>query len=112
LAYESALSQAGASDSGRSTPESSNDLTDQRHDAPAPESGEPADVADVRRRQAAGEIAADLDPPLFLLALMAAIAAPVILPQVARRMGVDTTSPDFEARYAEHMKRIMGHLAG
>lgn len=87
-------------------------LTDQRHDAPAPESGEPADVADVRRRQAAGEIAADLDPRLFLLALMAAIAAPVILPQVARRMGVDTTSPDFEARYAEHMKRVMGHLAG
>jgi TetR/AcrR family transcriptional regulator len=87
-------------------------LTDRDHKAPATKSGETPDVADIRRRQAAGEIAADLDPRLLLLAMMAAIAAPVILPQVARRIGIDTTSPDFEARYAEQMKRIMRHLAG
>jgi TetR/AcrR family transcriptional regulator len=87
-------------------------LTDHGHNVPAPTSGEPPDVADVRRRQAAGEIPADLDPALFLLAMMAAIAAPVILPQVARRMGIDTTAPDFETRYAEEMTRLMGHLAG
>lgn len=87
-------------------------LTGHGGDTPAPISGEPADVADLRRRQAAGELAADLDPALVLLAMMAAIAAPVVLPQVARRMGIDTTSPDFQARYIEQMKRILRHLAG
>lgn len=76
-----------------------------------PSAGESPDVADLRRRQADGELAADLDPPMLLLAMMAAIAAPVILPQVARRLGIDTGAPDFEARYAELMKRIMRHLA-
>jgi TetR/AcrR family transcriptional regulator len=49
---------------------------------------------------------------MLLLAIMAAIAAPIILPQMARRMRIDTGSPDFEARYAEQIKRIVRHLAG
>ncbi|MEV4760119.1 helix-turn-helix domain-containing protein [Micromonospora sp. NPDC049559] len=97
-------------------------LTDRGEDAPPAsaarepgESGtpsEPPDVADLRRRQETGEIAPDLDPALLLLAMTAAIAAPVVLPQVARRMGIDTSAPGFEARYAEQMRRLVRHLAG
>jgi TetR/AcrR family transcriptional regulator len=86
-------------------------LTDRGDDNRTSASNEPADVADIRRRQADGEIPTDLDPTLFLLAIMAATAAPIILPQVARRLGIDTTSADFETRYAEQMKRVMRHLA-
>ncbi|QSB14746.1 hypothetical protein JQS43_25405 [Natronosporangium hydrolyticum] len=68
-------------------------------------------MADIRRRQDAGEIASDLDPALFLLAIMVAImgaiAAPITLPQVARRMGIDPSAPKFEARYAEEVKRLI-----
>src|SRR5689334_1995117 len=46
----------------------------------------PALVDDIRRRQAAGELAADLDPAYVLLLLFAAAAAPVLLPHVAQGM--------------------------
>src|ERR1700722_13458418 len=42
---------------------------------------EPPEVADIRRRQAAGEIAADLDPAYLLIALMGAAVTPVAMPQ-------------------------------
>ena len=66
-----------------------------------------ADVADIRRRQAAGEIPDDLDPAMFTMAVMGAILAPLILPKMARRMGIDTDAPDFEARYADQLKRLI-----
>ncbi|HEX3723042.1 MAG TPA: TetR family transcriptional regulator [Nitrolancea sp.] len=71
------------------------------------------DVADLQRRQAAGEIAADLDPGLVLLALMGAGIAPIAMPQVVRRItGLDIQSPEFEAAYAEQLKRIVRLLGG
>jgi TetR/AcrR family transcriptional regulator len=69
-------------------------------------------LADLRRRQANGELAAELDPGLVLLAVMGAVAAPVIMPQVARRIcGLDPSSPEFEARYADQLKRMIRRLA-
>jgi TetR/AcrR family transcriptional regulator len=77
-----------------------------------PDGGEVPEVADVRRRQASGEIASDLDPGFLLLALMAAVAAGVTLPQMARRVcGIDPTTPEFRERYAEQLRRIVAHLA-
>ncbi|OHV45554.1 TetR/AcrR family transcriptional regulator [Pseudofrankia sp. BMG5.36] len=74
--------------------------------------GEREDLSDFHRRQAAGEIAADLDPGLLQLALMGAILAPVALPHVARRItGLDPTDPDFHARYGEELRRVVRHLA-
>lgn len=67
----------------------------------------PADVADIRRRQAAGEIPDDIDPAMFTMAMMGAILAPLILPKVAQRMGIDTSAPDFESRYADALKRLI-----
>jgi TetR/AcrR family transcriptional regulator len=71
-----------------------------------------ADVADVKRRQADGEIADDLDPSLLLLALEAAVGAGVIFPGDVRRLtGLDPASPEFAERYAEQLRRIVRHLA-
>jgi TetR/AcrR family transcriptional regulator len=71
-----------------------------------------ADVADVRRRQAEGEIADDLEPAFLLLALEAAVGAGVIFPADVRRLtGVDPNSPEFAELYAEQLRRIVRHLA-
>jgi TetR/AcrR family transcriptional regulator len=71
-----------------------------------------SDVADLRRRQANGELASDLDPACVLLALMGALTAPLIMPQVARRIGLDPSSGEFEPRYREQLQRIVRHLSG
>jgi AcrR family transcriptional regulator len=92
------------------------DAADAADAAGAEQTGAAADdnaLADLRRRQANGELAAELDPGLVLLAVMGAVAAPVIMPQVARRVcGLDPSAPEFEARYADQLKRMIRRLAG
>ena len=74
-------------------------------------SGESDDVADLRRRQADGEIASELDPPLFELAVMGATLAPIALPHVVRRLtGLDPGDPAFQDRYADQLRRIVRRL--
>jgi TetR/AcrR family transcriptional regulator len=71
------------------------------------------DVDRVRARQEAGEVAADLDPAAVLLAGMGMIAAPLVMPQVARELfGIDPASDEFLTRYGEQIRRIVAHLAG
>ncbi|SEQ43963.1 transcriptional regulator, TetR family [Lentzea xinjiangensis] len=65
----------------------------------------------LRARQQAGEIAADLDPNMLLLALMAAAAAPLTLEQTARQLGgEDPSTPEFAERYAEQLALLVRHL--
>ena len=81
--------------------------------APNGSPGRQADLDRISRRRAAGEVAADLDPAAVLLAGMAMVAAPIIMPGVARELfGVDPSSPEFRERYAEQLRRIIAHLAG
>jgi TetR/AcrR family transcriptional regulator len=83
-------------------------------DASAPESehDRQPDVDRIRARQHTGEVAADLDPAAVLLAGMGMVAAPLIMPHVARELfGVDPSSPEFAPRYAEQLRRIVAHLA-
>jgi hypothetical protein len=69
-------------------------------------------VDDARRRQEAGELAADLDPAYVLLILFAATLAPTVLPQVVRRVtGLPADSPEFLGTYAEQLGKIMSRLA-
>ena len=64
--------------------------------------GRQGDLDRVGRRQAAGEVAADLDPAAVLLAGMGMVAAPIAMPQVARELfGVDPSSAEFRERYTE-----------
>ncbi|MET8681306.1 TetR family transcriptional regulator [Streptomyces sp. NPDC004647] len=69
-------------------------------------------VEDLRRRQAAGEIAPDIAPAYLLLTLFAATAAGSALPNVVRAVtGLDPTSKEFAERYSAELTRIVGHLA-
>jgi AcrR family transcriptional regulator len=71
------------------------------------------DLSDLLRRQADGELAADLDPGSVLLIMMAMVAAPLMMPrQVVRSTGLDPRSPEFEAHYGEQLRRVVRHLAG
>ena len=68
-------------------------------------------VADLRRRQEAGELAEDLDPASVVLAFLAAAAAPVVLPQIVRSIyGADPDSEEFLARYGDQLARMVRAL--
>jgi AcrR family transcriptional regulator len=70
-------------------------------------------VDDMRRRQRAGELSADLDPTYMQLMLFAAVLAPTVLPQIVRRMtGLAADSPEFLDAYAEQVRRVIARLAG
>jgi TetR/AcrR family transcriptional regulator len=70
-------------------------------------------VDDMRRRQRAGELSADLDPTYVQLMLFAAVLAPIVLPQIVRRMtGLPADSPEFLDAYAEQVRRVIARLAG
>ncbi|MFS8098385.1 TetR family transcriptional regulator [Lentzea alba] len=72
-----------------------------------------AQVDQMRERQAAGELPADLDPGMLLLALMAAAAAPLTLRQTAGQItGEDPATPEFAAKYAEQLALLVRHLSG
>jgi AcrR family transcriptional regulator len=72
-----------------------------------------AQVANLRRRQEAGEIPGDLDPAYLMLALFAAASAGVTLPRVARMIcDEDPESPAFTERYAEQLARLVRHVTG
>lgn len=69
------------------------------------------DLEVTRNRQRHGEIAADLDPACFQLAVMGMVLAPVLLPaQVRALFGTDPRTPEFEQRYGEQLRRLLAHL--
>lgn len=71
------------------------------------------EVQALRERQRAGELASDLDPGCVLLALLAATAAPVTLPQMARSIcGGEPDSERFMAHYVDQLARLVRHLGG
>jgi AcrR family transcriptional regulator len=90
-------------------------LADQPADLAGPSQRDPfmqAMVADLRRRQAAGELSPELDPAHVLLALFAAACAPLMLPDIVRRIcGSEPYSESFAAQYATLLTRLAQHLA-
>lgn len=86
-------------------------------DTPQPEfdddagGDEPAEVADLRRRQVAGEIAPEFDPAFVLLMLQAMAAVGVSFPGDVRRWtGLEPDSPEFVERYAEQLRLLAERL--
>jgi TetR/AcrR family transcriptional regulator len=78
-----------------------------------PGHGEAPEVTDIRRRQAAGEIAADLDPAFLLIFLMGAAMGMVTLPEhIERLCGVRVGSAEFISRSERQLRLILAHLAG
>lgn len=69
-------------------------------------------VDDLRRRQAAGELAPDLDPAYVLLALFGAALAPTVLSDLAGDLtGMAADSPEFLDRYRDQLKLLVARLA-
>jgi AcrR family transcriptional regulator len=82
-------------------------------EVPPDASPERQDLSSMRRRQARGELAPDLDPGAVLLALMGAIMAPIAIPHMVQKiLGLDPHSPEFERHYGDQLRRIVRHLAG
>ncbi len=98
----------GLTHGGRSTAGRSSD------GAPPPTDSEgPDEVADLRRRQASGEVADDVDAGYLMLALMGILTTPVTMPHMVQRLcGVGADSEEFRARFPEQLRRILGHLGG
>ncbi|WP_246618908.1 MULTISPECIES: TetR family transcriptional regulator [Streptomyces violaceusniger group] len=70
------------------------------------------DLSDLRRRQAAGELADDLDPAAVLLMCYAVVSAPATMPHAVRQIfGIEPDSPEFRERWEEQLRRIVRHLA-
>lgn len=68
-------------------------------------------VDDLRRRQRAGELADDLEPAHLMLILFAATIAPILLPQIARRLiGHAVDSPEFIPAYRAQLAGVLHHL--
>lgn len=73
---------------------------------------DPEDLSGLRRRQAAGELAEDLDPAAAMLLFMSLVSAPVAMPHIVRQLfGVEPDSPEFREHYTEQLRRIVRHLA-
>lgn len=85
-------------------------------DAPQPDWGddlsrEAEEVADLRRRQAAGEIAPEFDPAFVLLMLQSLASAGVAFPADVRRWtDLEPGSEEFAARYAEQLRLLAERL--
>jgi AcrR family transcriptional regulator len=68
-------------------------------------------VDDLRKRQEAGEIAADLDPAYLQLALFGAALAPTLLAQFAEDFtGLSPDTPEFQERYRDQLERLISRL--
>jgi len=71
-----------------------------------------AQIDDLRRRQEAGELPADLDPACVLLALFAAASATVTLPRIAKAIsGEDADSAEFARHYADQLAKLVRRLS-
>jgi AcrR family transcriptional regulator len=83
-------------------------------DAAPPDGSPPAeDLSGTRDRQRRGELPADVDPAVLRLVLLAVVAAPVVFPGHARKLlGAGPGDPEFEARYAQGLQRLIAHLQG
>jgi TetR/AcrR family transcriptional regulator len=81
----------------------------ERGDRLAPQESD--DLSATRARKDNGEFAEDIDLATLRLAVLGAIAAPVVLPQLACRIfGVPPNTPEFEQRYTEGLRTLLRHL--
>jgi TetR/AcrR family transcriptional regulator len=82
-------------------------------DAAPPDGSPPAeDLRGTGARQQRGELPADVDPAVLRLVLLAVVAAPVVFPGHARKLfGTAPGDPEFEARYAHGLQRLIAHLS-
>jgi hypothetical protein len=97
-------------DSSEGPQDSSDSSTDSTPDSPSTPQPERlrAAVERMRERQAAGEIADDLDPAFALLLCYALTFAPIALPQFVRDItGTDPLSPEYRDRCTAEIVKLL-----
>lgn len=71
-----------------------------------------SDVLDLRNRQNAGEITAELDPAFVLLVLSSAVMSGTVFPaETKRTLGLTPGSPEYVAHMSEQLRRLVRCLA-
>jgi AcrR family transcriptional regulator len=71
----------------------------------------PEDLTSMVGRQQSGEIDRDIDPAALRLILIAAIAAPLLMPHIVHRLfGADAASDEFRQRYEAGLRAVIAHL--
>jgi len=69
------------------------------------------ELVSLRKRQAAGEFAADLDPAFVLLVLQAAVVSGTVFPgDVKRYLGVDPAAPEYLEHFGAQLRLLVRHL--
>jgi hypothetical protein len=87
--------------------------SDPRPPGTEPGEGEVPEVTDIRRRQAAGEIADDLDPAFLLVFFTGAAMGMVTIPrEIERICGIRVDSEEFVAKCERQARLLLAHLAG
>lgn len=70
------------------------------------------ELVDLRARQAAGEIAAELDPGFVLLVLQASVILGIVFPGDAKRyLGLDPGSPEYLEHVGAQLRLLVRRLA-
>ena len=70
------------------------------------------ELQDLRARQAAGEIAQELDPAFVLMMLQATVISGVVFPgDVKRLMGLDPSSPEYLEHMDQQLRLLVSRLA-
>lgn len=92
-------------------------LREALEDGPSPtaahEERDAQEIADLHRRQAAGELDARLDPAFVMLMLQAIASAGAAFPADVRRLtGLEPASEQFADRYAEQLRVVAELLSG
>jgi AcrR family transcriptional regulator len=80
----------------------------------APPDGAPGtvDLSGTRARQQRGELPTDIEPAVLRLVLLAAVAAPIVFTDHARKLfGTTPGDPKFEERYAHGLQTLIAHLS-
>ena len=70
------------------------------------------ELVDMRARQAAGEVADELDPAFVLLMLSGTVFSGVVVPREVKRLtGLDPGSPEYLERMGEQLRRLVRRLS-
>ncbi|MBA3524945.1 MAG: TetR family transcriptional regulator [Geodermatophilaceae bacterium] len=81
------------------------DIAEVGHEPDAPE------LVDLRRRQDAGEIAADVDPAFLLMVMQAAVISATVFPgDVKRYLGLDPASPEYLAHAGAQLRLLVRRM--
>jgi TetR/AcrR family transcriptional regulator len=80
--------------------------------APPGDTAATADLSTTRARQHRGELPTGIDSATLRLVIIAAVAAPVVFPDITRRLfGMAPAEPGFEDRYRRDLQRLFARLA-